>query len=117
MCRELQVDCDLGVCQIWCDSYWSSSGKIFCILQLEAQAGDKLRLPQYEESFEDTAVEAFALQLREHNPPVDVSSILLSQWYAKYHHASGPLRIECADALEAHLGDDVRRLYVGLGRQ
>ena len=113
--RESQVDCDLSVCQGWRIKHGSGSSKIRNIVQLEAQAGDKLRLPQYEEFFEGMVGE-LALQLREDNPPVDVSSILLSQWYAKYHPASVPLRVESAMALEAHLGDEMRRLYSDMGR-
>ena len=113
--QHLSVDCDLRVCETWRCKDWSTSSKILSIQQLEQECGDKLRLPQYEASFQDVAVEAFAQQLREHDPPVDVSSILLAQWHAKYHHNSGPLQLETAQELEEQLGDVLRLSYSGLG--
>lgn len=113
--QHLSVDCDLRVCETWRCKDWSTSSKILSIQQLEHECGDKLRLPQYEASFQDMAVEAFAQQLQEHDPPVDVSSILVAQWYAKYHHNSGPLKPETAGELEELLGDVLRLSYSGLG--
>ena len=115
MRRELQVDCDLRVCETWRTKDWSTSNKTLSIQDLDEKFGDKLRLPQYEASFDGMAVEAFALQLKEHDPPVDVSSILLLQWYTKYHPAAAPKKVGSAGELEEYLGDEMRRLYAGFG--
>ena len=113
--QYLQVDCTLPVCETWRCKDWSTSSKILSIHKLECEFGDKLRLPQYEPSFDNEAVEVLAQELEEHVPPVRVSSVLLAQWYTKYHPGSGPLHIEDAQQLEEHMGDSMRQLYSGLG--
>ena len=52
--------------------------------------------------------------LREQQPPVRVSSLVLRQWYAKYHPDSDPLRYDSVAELEDGLGDALRRDYPGL---
>lgn len=52
--------------------------------------------------------------LREQQPPVRVSSLVLRQWYAKYHPDSGPLRYDSVAELEDGMGDALRRDYPGL---
>ena len=39
---------------------------------------------------------------------VNVSALMLRQWYTKYHPDSGPLRYETADDLEEALGKHLR---------
>ena len=53
--------------------------------------------------------------LREQQPPVRVSSLVLRQWYAKYHPDSDPLRYDSVAELEDGMGDALRRDYAGLG--
>ena len=52
--------------------------------------------------------------LREQQPPVRVSSLVLRQWYAKYHPDSGPVRYDSVAELEDGMGDALRRDYAGL---
>ena len=52
--------------------------------------------------------------LREQQPPVRVSSLVLRQWYAKYHPDSVPLRYDSVAELEDGMGDALRRDYAGL---
>ena len=111
--QKKSVDCELGVCETWRTKDFSST--YLSIQQLELTAGEKLRLPQYEASFSDMAVEDFAQQLREHDPPLDVSAALLAQWHAKFHPSSGPLNIASSDELEELMGDVIRELYPAKG--
>ena len=53
--------------------------------------------------------------LREQQPPVRVSSLVLRQWYAKYHPDSDPLRYDSVAELEDGMGDALRRDYAGVG--
>ena len=53
--------------------------------------------------------------LREQQPPVRVSSLVLRQWYAKYHPDSGPVRYDSVAELEDGMGDALRRDYAGVG--
>ena len=52
--------------------------------------------------------------LREQQPPVRVSALVLRQWYAKYHPDSDPLRYDSVAELEDGMGDALRRDYPGL---
>ena len=52
--------------------------------------------------------------LREQQPPVRVSALVLRQWYAKYHPDSGSLRYDSVAELEDGMGDALRRDYAGL---
>ena len=52
--------------------------------------------------------------LREQQPPVRVSALVLRQWYAKYHPDSDPLRYDSVAELEDGMGDALRRDYAGL---
>ena len=52
--------------------------------------------------------------LREQQPPVRVSSLVLRQWYAKYHPDSEPVRYDSVAELEDGMGDALRRDYAGL---
>ena len=52
--------------------------------------------------------------LLESQPAVRVSALVLRQWYAQYHPASGSLRFATADALEEGMGDELRARYAGL---
>ena len=53
--------------------------------------------------------------LREQQPPVRVSSLVLRQWYAKYHPDSEPVRYDSVAELEDGMGDALRRDYPGIG--
>ncbi len=60
----------------------------------------------------EEAAPGLADSLMEGQPPVYLStSMLLRQWYVKYHPDSGPLRIASAVALEEIMGDEMRREY------
>ena len=83
---------------------------------IEHSIGDRLRLPQYREHFEEEACVSLAAALSEGQPAVYLAEpFLLRQWYAKYHPDSGPLRISSADELESLLGEDLKcraRLWI-----
>ena len=50
----------------------------------------------------------------EGQPSVRVSGLVLRQWFTKYHPDSGPLVFDTAAALDEGMGDELRRLYVGM---
>ena len=78
---------------------------------MERHIGERLRLPRYKESFTDETAPGLADSLAEGQPPLCATSMLLRQWYVKYHPDSGPLRIASADVLEEQMGDEMRRVY------
>ena len=46
---------------------------------------------------------------------MQVSSVLLRQWYARYHPASGPFEIHSVEELGTAAGSDLRGVYAGMG--
>ena len=108
----LKVDASEATCKTWRVRSWSTAGRLTSIHDIEHAVGDRLRLPQYREYFEEEACASLAAALSEGQPPVYLAEpFLLRQWYAKYHPDSGPLRISSADELELLLGGDLREYY------
>ena len=108
----MKVDASEKTCQTWRLRSWSTAGRLVSITDIEHSIGDRLRLPQYREHFEEEARVSLAADLSEGQPAVYLAEpFLLRQWYAKYHPDSGPLRISSADELESLLGEDLRTYY------
>ena len=70
-----------------------------------------MRLPVRAASLSEAGADALAVSLLEGQPSVQVSSMLLRQWYVRYHPASGPLKIESMEQLEQALGSELRDVY------
>ena len=105
----LKVDASEQTCRTWRVRSWSTAGRLMSIYDIEHSIGDRLRLPQYREHFEEEACVSLAADLSEGQPAVYLAEpFLLRQWYAKYHPDSGPLRISSAAELESLLGEDLR---------
>ena len=108
----LKVDASEQTCRTWRVRSWSTAGRLMSMHDIEHSIGDRLRLPQYREHFEEEACGSLAVALSEGQPAVYLAEpFLLRQWYAKYHPDSGPLRISNADELESLLGEDLRTYY------
>ena len=99
---SLHISVTQVTCQTWRVTTWSSAGNLQSIQEVEASLGPRLRLKAYAEKLQsDAAAEALLAELVEGQPPVAVASaLLLRQWYAKYHPASGPVTIEDAQELD-----------------
>ena len=110
------VDVSEVTCKTWLSRDWSSSGKLLSITEIESRIGARLRLPVYAASFSQAGADELAVSLLESQPSVQVSPMLLRQWYARYHPASGPLEIHSVEELEAAVGYDLRHVYVGMGK-
>ena len=65
---------------------------------------------------DDASAQQLSDVFAESDPVVNVSGLMLRQWYTKYHPDSGPLRYETADALEEALGKHLRLAYPGFQR-
>ena len=99
MLLSLRVSVSARICQTWLSRDWSTSGKLLLSEAVEESLGERLRLDEYKQSFADeAAAQHLAEVLLEDQPPVHVSSLVLRQWYAKYHPDSGPLRFETGAA-------------------
>ena len=82
----------------------------------EEQLGERLRLAEFKAYFADAAAaQRLSEVLREREPFVVVSALVLQQWYSKYHPDSPAARYHTAEDLEEAMGDDLRRDYSGLG--
>lgn len=102
------------VCQAWVSRDWSCSGKLVSVDAVERELGERLRLAEYAEYFgSDATAQALVDRLSEGDPAFVVSSLLLRQWYARWHPQSGPLRYDTAEGLEAGLGAELRQQYPG----
>ena len=88
---------------------------LLSIAEVERCAGARLRLPVHAASFSAAGADALAVSLLEGQPSVQVSPMLLRQWYARYHPASGPLEIHSVEELEAAVGYDLRDAYARMG--
>ena len=88
--EHVAVDVSEVTCRTWCSKDWSSSGKLLSIAEVERCIGARLRLPVHAASFSAAGAGVLAVSLLEGQPSVQVSSMLLRQWYARYHPASGP---------------------------
>ena len=96
----LKVDASEQTCKTWRVRSWSTAGRLMSMHDIEHSIGDRLRLPQYREQFEEEACVSLAAALSEGQPAVYLAEpFLLRQWYVKYHPDSGPLRISSADEL------------------
>ena len=107
----LAVEASQNTCNHWRTREWSSSGKLLCIEAVESAIGERLRLPQYADKYTEEEAPTLAELLLESQPSIVVLPLVLRQWHAKYHPASGPLHIEDADALDVYLGEEIRREY------
>lgn len=85
--------------------------RLLSIDHIEQAVGDRLRLPMYWYSFRCDLYDSIAATLIEGQSPHYLAQpLLLSQWHAKYHPHSGPLRISNAVELESFLGKELRKL-------
>ena len=113
---HLSVAAETRVCQKWLTTDYSSSGMLLSTAAVEESLGARLRLSQYRQSFlNEDALKQLADVLAESQPPVQVGTKVLRQWYVKYHPDSGPLRYATAEALNDALGDHMRAVYAELG--
>ena len=107
--RELAASAPARVRQKFLTSTWSSSGRILTPHALEEASGERLRLDEYSERFStDELAGDLAVVLAEQQPPLQVSPLILRQWYTKYHPDSGSLAYATAEELEEALGDFMR---------
>ena len=107
----LLVEASVSTCQTWRTKVYSSSGKLLSIEVVEQDIGERLRLPQYKDSFILEVALTMAELSLESQPSVVVAPFLFRQWYAKYHQDAGPLCISSAVELEQYLGDEIREEY------
>ena len=114
---HLRIEASLVTCQTWVSRDWSTSGRLLSIQCIEDEVGERLRLPRYRDSFGPDVVVSLVETLAEGQPPVFVTATLLRQWYARFHPASGPIRIEDAEELERYVGEEIRRVYAGMDRR
>ena len=113
--EDAAVDVSEVTCRTWLSTDWSSCGKLLSIAEVEREVGARLRLPVYAASFSAAGADALAVSLLEGQPSVEVSSMLLRQWYERYHPARGPLQIQSVEELEVAVGYDLRNAYAGMG--
>ena len=79
---EAKVSVPVRICQYWLSKDWSSSGKLLTIEAVEEACGERLRLPQYSGQFgDDDQAQCMTEILKESDPPLVVSNLLLRQWY------------------------------------
>lgn len=79
---EAKVSVPCRICQHWLTKDWSSSGKLLTIEAVEEACGERLRLRQYSGQFaNDEQAQSMSEILRESDPPLCVSNLLLRQWY------------------------------------
>ena len=97
--EHVAVDVSEVTCRTWLSKDWSSSGKLLSIAEVERCNGARLRLPVHAASFSEAGADALAVSLLEGQPSVQVSSMLLRQWHARCHPASGPLEIHSVEEL------------------
>ena len=98
--------------QKWLTSEWSSSGHLLSPAAVEGSIGDRLRLTQYTDNFlSDAGLERLSNTLAESGPSIRVSTPVLQQWYSEHHPSSGAVTYETAEALEAAMGDHIRRVH------
>ena len=114
---NVAVDVSEVTCKTWRSSEWSSSGKLLSIAEVERCIGARLRLPAHAASFTAVGADALVVSLLEGQPSVQVSSVLLRQWYVRYHPSSAPMVIHSMEELEAAVGSDLRDVYAGMGRE
>ena len=77
---------------------------------MEAEIGDRLRLPEYSQRFSTAGLTTtLSEELAETQPAVHASGSLLQEWYRKYHPDSGSLTYAHAADLEEAMGDELRR--------
>ena len=89
------------VCQFWLTRDWATAGGLRVCNQVEEQLGERLRLAEFKSCFADAAAaQALSEVLREREPFVRVSALVLLEWYSKYHPDSPPQRYQTAAALE-----------------
>ena len=104
------------VCQTWLTRDWTTAGGLRVCIQVEEQLGERLRLAEFKACFADAAAaQALSEVLREREPVVRVSALVLLEWYSQYHPDSPPQRYHTAAALEEAMGDELRRDYAGVG--
>ena len=116
MLTQCGVSVPSRVCQTWLTRDWTTAGGLRVCIQVEEQLGERLRLAEFKACFADAAAaQALSEVLREREPFVRVSALVLLEWYSKYHPDSPPQRYHTAAALEEAMGDDLRRDYAGLG--
>ena len=110
--REKKVSVSSRTCQTWMSKTWSSSGVLLTREAVEEVLGERLRLPQYRESFSEAeSLESLKVSLAESQPPAQVSVALLLAWHTKYHPDSGALRYATSKALEEAHGEELRTVY------
>ena len=91
LARVCEVSCALRTCEYWLRHDWSSGNALLSIAAVEAEVGERLRLLEYAERFQDDArADALSVELAEGQPPVRIAPLLLRQWYVKYHPGAGP---------------------------
>ena len=106
------------ICQTISTRTWSSSGRTLAPDALEEAAGERLRLQEYTENHTSDALAGkLATVLAESQPPLQVSALILRQWFTKYHPDSGALACATVKGLESALGDVLRSVYQGMGYQ
>ena len=77
-----------------------------------------MRLQEYTENHTSDALAGkLATVLAESQPPLQVSALILRQWFTKYHPDSGALACATVKGLESALGDVLRSVYQGMGYQ
>jgi len=89
---EAKVSVPCRICQHWLTKDWSSSGKLLTIEAVEEACGERLRLRQYSGQFaNDEQAQSMSEILKESDPPLHVSNLLLRQWYlpSMQFHAAG----------------------------
>ena len=89
---EAKVSVPSRICQHWLTKDWSSSGKLLTIEAVEEACGERLRLRQYSGQFaNDEQAQSMSEILKESDPPLHVSNLLLRQWYlpSMQFHAAG----------------------------
>ena len=116
MLTECGVSVPSRVCQSWLTRDWATAGGLRVCNQVEEQLGERLRLAEFKACFAgEAAAQALSEVLREREPFVRVSALVLLQWYSKYHPDSPAQRYHTAAALEEAMGDELRRDYAGAG--
>ena len=95
----------------WLQGSWPRRG-VSTKEDLEAKAGNRLRLDQYRKCFTNAEkVQELSEDLLESDPKVEVCSEILLEWYNEYHPDSGPLKYKTAEEMEKALGDELRDKY------
>ena len=70
LARVCEVSCSLRTCEYWLRNPWSSGNALLTIEAVEAEVGQRLRLAEYADRFEDDArAGSLALELAEGQPP------------------------------------------------